>query len=69
MLFPHYLASLDRIYGAHAVDDALAQRRAAHRRDVTALIGVARDWIGEPHGLGAFMCGLAGRAAFAAAAR
>jgi glycosyltransferase involved in cell wall biosynthesis len=69
VLFPHYLASLDRIYGAHAVDDALAQRRAAHRRDVTALIGVARDWIGEPHGLGAFMCGLAGRAAFAAAAR
>ena len=67
VLYPHYLASLDRVYAAHAVDEPTALRRAAHRRDVAAAIGVARDWIGEPHGLGAFMCALAGRSAFAAA--
>ncbi|HEY4440331.1 MAG TPA: glycosyltransferase family 2 protein [Candidatus Elarobacter sp.] len=68
VLVPHYLATLDRIYAKHAVDPALAERRAAHRREVAAVLAVAKDWIGEPRGLGAFLCSLAGRTAFAAAA-
>ena len=69
MLYPHYLASLDRVYANHRVDDAGRNLRAGHRATVASALAATRDWISEPHGLGAFMCALAGRTAAAPAAR
>ena len=68
-LYPHYLASLDRVYTSHRVDDAGDKFRAGHRATVAAALAAGRDWISEPNGLGAFMCALAGRTAAAPAAR
>lgn len=64
---PHYLATLDALYAAHAVDPDVAVRRAGHREDVARALQAADDWIREPRGLAAFMCALAGRSAFVAA--
>ena len=67
VMLPHYLATMDRLYATHPASAAVTQQRGAHRRDVASALGVARDWIGEPRGLGAVMCALAGRSAFVAA--
>jgi O-antigen biosynthesis protein len=68
-LYPHYLASMDRVYTSHRVDAAGEEFRAGHRATVAAALAAGRDWISEPNGLGAFMCALAGRTAAAPAAR
>lgn len=64
---PQYLAVLDALYAAHAVDASVGARREGHRADVARALAAAGDWIGETRGLAAFMCALAGRSAFVAA--
>jgi hypothetical protein len=59
---PHYLAVLDALYLAHPADQRVADLRERHRRDVTHALEAAPDWLGEPHGVAAFMDALAGRA-------
>ncbi|MBV8643845.1 MAG: glycosyltransferase [Candidatus Eremiobacteraeota bacterium] len=62
-VLPHYLAVLDAVYAAYAVDPSMQSRRAHHRGEVAQALGAAREWIAEPRGLAAFMCALAGGAA------
>jgi len=66
---PHYLAVMDALYAAHAVDARAAQERAHHRTEVAAAIAGAPDWLREPRGLAAFMAVLAGRTSQPAAVR
>jgi glycosyltransferase involved in cell wall biosynthesis len=58
---PHYLAVLDALYAAHAVEPRAQEQRAAHRARVAAALAAVNDWVGEPHGVAAFMRALAGR--------
>jgi glycosyltransferase involved in cell wall biosynthesis len=62
-----YLVMLDGVYAAHAVDEGRAERRRRHREDVARALGAAPDWIGEPRGLAALLCTLAGRSVVLAA--
>jgi len=58
---PHYLAVLDALYAAHPADARVTELRARHRANVANVLAAAPDWLGEPHGLVAFMDALGGR--------
>ena len=55
-----YLSTLDSIYGAHAPEGEHAMRRVHHRAAVAKALESANDWIGERHGLMAFLNILSG---------
>jgi glycosyltransferase involved in cell wall biosynthesis len=57
---PHYLAVLDALYAAHAVEPRVAEQRVAHRAAVAAALAAVNDWVHEPHGVAAFARALAG---------